>query len=154
MRLVTRSASVSNVWLKLGVVLSALCLLLLCAETLFSQADTGRITGTVSDATGAVAPGVQVTIVAVETNRTQTFVTDNMGRYSSGPLRVGAYRVEAQATGFKHLVRDAISLQVQETAVINLELEIGEITQEVRVTAAESLVQTADPSQGQVIDER
>src|SRR5712691_3449562 len=100
---------VSKVWLKLGVVFPAMCLLLLCAESLFSQADTGRITGTVSDATGAVAPGVRVTIVAVETNRSQTFVTDNTGRYSSGPLRVGAYRVGAQATGFKHLVREAIS---------------------------------------------
>src|SRR5256885_2121713 len=119
MRLMARYAPVSKVRPKLGVVFSALCLLLLCTESLFSQADTGRITGTVSDATGAVAPGVQVTIVAVETNRSQTFVTDNTGRYSSGPLRVGAYRVEAQATGFKRVVRDAISLQVQETAVIN-----------------------------------
>src|SRR5882724_7642315 len=154
MKLMARNVSVCKVWLKLGVVFCALCLLLLCAESLFSQADTGRITGTVSDGTGAVAPGVRITIVAVETNRTQTFVTDNMGRYSSGPLRVGAYRVEAQATGFKHVVRDAISLQVQETAVINLQLEVGELSQEVRVTAAESLVQTTDASQGQVIDER
>src|SRR5713101_797270 len=152
--LVTRNASVSNVLLKLRVVFSALCILLLCAESLFSQADTGRITGTVSDASGAVVPGVRVTILAVETNRSQTFVTDNAGLYSSGPLRVGAYRVEAQATGFKHLVRDAISLQVQETAVVNLQLELGEITQEVRVTTAESLVRTTDASQGTVIDER
>jgi hypothetical protein len=154
MRLVAKKAAVNKVWLKLGLVIPALCLLLLCADSLFSQADTGRITGTVTDVTGAVAPGVQITILAVETNRSQTFVTDATGRYSSGPLRVGAYRVEAQATGFKHLVRDAISLQVQETAVVNLQLEVGEITQEVRVTAAESLVQTTDPSQGQVIDER
>lgn len=154
MRLMARNASVSKIGLKLGGVFPVLCLLLLGVQSLFSQADTGRITGTVSDATGAVVPGVRVTIVAVETNRTQTFVTDNMGRYSSGPLRVGAYRVEAQATGFKHLVRDASSLQVQETAVVNLQLELGELSQEVRVTAAESLVQTTDASQGQVIDER
>ncbi len=154
MRLVARNASISKVWLKLGVVFPAVCLLLVCTESLFSQADTGRITGTASDVTGAVVPNVKVTIVAVETNRSQTFVTDNTGRYSSGPLRVGAYRVEAQATGFKHLVRDAISLQVQETAVVNLQLELGEITQEVRVTTAESLVRTTDASQGTVIDER
>ena len=93
MRLVARNASVSRIWLKWGVVFTALWLLLVCTESLFSQADTGRITGTVSDATGAVAPGVQVTIVAIETNRSQTFVSDATGRYSSGPLRVGVHRV-------------------------------------------------------------
>src|SRR5438552_1095438 len=154
MRLVARNASVGKVWISLGVVFPALCLLLLCPDSLFSQVDTGRITGTASDATGAVVPGVKVTIVAVETNRSQTFVTDNTGRYSSGPLQVGAYRVGAQATGFKHLVREAISLQVQETAMVNLQLELGEISQEVRVTATESLVRTTDASQGTVIDER
>src|SRR5438045_7530492 len=99
----------------LHVAFPVLCVLLLCAPSLFSQVDTGRITGTASDATGAVVPGVKVTVVAVETNRSQTFITDNTGRYSSGPLQVGAYRVEAQATGFKHLVLEAISRQVQET---------------------------------------
>ena len=140
--------------LKLGIAFLPLCLLLLCAENLFSQADTGRIIGTVTDATGAVVPNVKVTILAVETNRRQTFVTDNTGRYSSGPLQVGAYRVEAESTGFKRLVREAISLQVQETAVVNLQLELGEISQVTTVTAAESLVRTTDASQGQVIEER
>ena len=99
MRLVRRNASVNKVWLKL-VAFPALCLLLLCAESLFSQANTGRITGVATDVTGAVVPNVKVTIIAVETNRRQTFVTDNTGHYSSGPLPAGAYRVEAQATGF------------------------------------------------------
>src|ERR1700730_4360337 len=154
MRLVAKYASVIKDWPKLRAAFPVLFALLLCAQSLFSQANTGRITGTATDVIGALVPGVKVTIIAVETNRRQTFVTDNTGRYSSGPLQVGAYRVEAESTGFKHLVRDAISLQVQETAVVNLQLELGEVTQEVRVTAAESLVQTADPSQGQVIDER
>src|SRR5437763_2624291 len=134
MNLVLRNASVNRLWLKLGGVAAALCLLLLCAQSVFSQADTGRITGTVSDASGAVVPGVRVTIVAVETNLSQTFVTDNTGSYSSGPLRVGVYRIEGQSPGFKRMVRDGISLQVQETAVVNLQLELGEISQEVRVT--------------------
>ena len=115
MKLVTRNTYVTKIWLKLSVVFLPLCFLLLCTESLFSQAETGRITGTVSDTTDAVLPNVEVTIVAVETNRTRTFVTDIAGRYSSGPLRVGEYRVEAQLTDFKRLVREGISLQVQET---------------------------------------
>ncbi len=143
-----------NVPFRLGGILPAVCLLLLCAQSVFSQANTGRITGTVSDASGTITPGVKITIVAVETNRSQAFVTDSSGRYASGPLQVGAYRVEAQLTGFKHLVREGVSLQVQETVVVNLELELGEMTQEIKVTETGSQVQTVDSSQGQVIDQR
>src|SRR5579871_3356500 len=96
------SASVSIIKVRTGVVLPALFLLLLCVESLFSQADTGRIIGTASDASGAVVPNVKVSIVAVGTNRRLGFVTDGTGRYSSGPLQPGEYRVEAEAPGFKH----------------------------------------------------
>ncbi len=140
MKITVRSAYIDKVWLKLGAVILQLCFVLMCAESLLGQVETGRITGTVSDSSGAILPGVEVTIIAVQVNRHDKFVTDNEGRYSSGPLRVGEYRIEAQAAGFKRLVRDAISLQVQETAVVNLKLQVGEITEQVTVTAAESLV--------------
>src|ERR1051326_2153977 len=94
MRLEFKSASVMQPGLKLSVAFAALLLLLLCAQSLFSQATTGRITGTVMDATGAVVPNVKVTIISVETNRRQTFTADNAGHYSSGPLQVGQYRSE------------------------------------------------------------
>ena len=153
MKLVAGSSYVTKIYLKL-VVSFLLCLLLLFTKNSFSQADTGVITGTVTDPSGAVLPGVKVTITATETNRRQTFITDNSGRYSSGPLRVGEYRIEAELTSFKRLVRPSISLQVQETAVINLQMELGAVTQQTTVTAAEDLVRTADASQGAVIDER
>lgn len=154
MMLVTSNIYVTKIRLQLVVLVLPLCLLFLCTHNLFSQADTGVITGTVTDPSGAVLPGVKVTVIAVETNRRQTFATDNAGRYSSGPLRVGEYRVEAELASFKRLVRPAISLQVQETAVVNLQMELGSVTQETTVTAAEDLVRTADASQGEVIDER
>src|SRR5262245_9772822 len=133
---------------------SALFFVLPCADSLFGQANTGRITGTVSDSSGAVVPNAKITIIAIETNRQQSYVTDGAGVYSSAPLQVGQYRVEAESPGFKRLVRDAISIQVQETAVVNLQLELGEVTQVTTVTAAEDLVRTVDASQGQVIEER
>lgn len=144
----------SSTWLRLGVIFLPVCLLFLCTESVLGQSETARITGTVTDTTGAVVPGARVTVVAVETNRIRAFVTDSAGRYSSGPLQVGEYRVEAELTGFKRLVREAISLEVQETAVVNLQLELGEVTESVTVTASEALVQTAEASQGQVIEER
>ena len=154
MSVVTRNIHIAKVWLKFGAVFLPLCSLLLCAESLFGQAETGRITGTVTDATGAIVPGAEITITAVDTNRRQIFVTDETGRYSSGPLRVGPYRIEAQSTGFKRLVREQITLQVQQTAVVNLQLEVGEITESVTVSAAQDLIQTTEASQGQVIEQR
>jgi hypothetical protein len=139
-------------WLALNVLL--LGPFFLRTESLFGQADTGTISGTVTDPAGAAMPGVKVTIVAIATNGRQTFVTDNDGRYSSGPLRVGEYQVEAELAGFKRLVRPKILLQVQETAVANLKLELGTINQEVTVMAVTDLVRTADASQGSVIEER
>jgi hypothetical protein len=134
--------------------ITALFFVLPCVENLFGQANTGRITGTVSDSSGAVVPNAKITIIAIETNRQQSYVSDGAGAYSSAPLQVGQYRVEAESPGFKRLVRDAISIQVQETAVVNLQLELGEVTQVTTVTAAEDLVRTVDASQGQVIEER
>lgn len=139
---------------KFGLVFLLLCFFLLSTEGLFGQAETGRITGTVTDATGAVVPGVEVTIINTDTNRRQSFTTSAEGRYSTGPLRVGRYRVEAQSTGFKRLIREEITLEVQETAVLNLQLELGDITESVTVTAGQELIQTTEASQGQVIDQR
>ena len=141
-----------NIRLRLGVL--CLCVLLLGAERLFSQADTGSITGTVTDPAGAVLTNVKITIMAIATNRRLAVLTDNEGRYSSGPLRVGEYRVEAELPGFKRLIRPSILLQVQQTAVVNLQMELGTVTQETTVTAVEELVRTVDASQGEVIEER
>ena len=138
---------------RLGLVF-LLCLLLLSPQNLFSQAETGRITGTVTDSTGAIVPRVEVTVTNVNTNQRQVFTTGPEGRYSTGPLRVGAYRLEAETTGFKRLIREEITLQVQQTAVINLQLELGEITESVTVTASQELIQTTEASQGQVIEQR
>ncbi len=141
-----------KICLRFGVL--ALCIFLLGAGRLFSQADTGSITGTVTDASGAVVPRVKVTIVAVATNQRQEVTTDGAGRYSSGPLRPGEYRVEAEQTGYKHLVSKNIVLEVQEAAVMNLAMEIGGVQEEVTVTTAPPMVNTSDASQGSVIEEK
>jgi hypothetical protein len=141
-----------KLWLRLGVL--ALCFFLLGAGRLFSQVDTGSISGTVTDPSDAVVPGVKVTIVAVATNQQQTFVTDSHGRYSSGPLRVGEYRIEAEGPGFKRLIRPNILLEIQQTLVINLQLVLGELNQVLTVVATPLQLQTGDASQGSVIGER
>src|SRR5271165_3510899 len=135
-----------KIWFSLGVL--ALCFSLLGGERLLSQADTGSITGTVTDASGAVVPGVKVSIVAVATNQRQDIATDGAGRYSSGPLHPGEYRVEAERAGFKHLVNKNVVVQVQQTAVMDIAMEVGGVQEVVTVTTAPPMVDTSDASQG------
>lgn len=129
----------------------ALGFFLLGGGLLFGQADTGSITGTVTDTSGAVVPGVKVTIVAIATGQQRTLTTDDAGRYSSGPLRPGSYRVEAEHQGYQRLTSQNVLLQIQQTAVEDLTLQVGSVQQSVTVTGAPPLVQTADASQGSVI---
>src|ERR1035438_8203665 len=141
-----------KIWFRLGVF--ALCFLLLSGVRLFSQADTGSITGTVTDASGAVVPGVKVSIVSVATNQRQDITTDSAGRCSSVPLRPGEYRVEPEGTGYKHLLSKYVVLKVQQTAVMDLTMEVGGAQEVVTVTTAPPMVDTTDASQGSVIEEK
>jgi hypothetical protein len=153
MHSVTAKTYLTAIRIKPGAVLTLTPLLILGTGELRGQ-DTGSITGTVTDATGAAVPTAKISIVAVGTNAIRTFLTDSMGRYSSGPLPVGTYRVEVQAAGFQKLVRAGFNLEVQQTAVVDQKRQVGAANQEVTVTAAVDLVNTTDASQGQVIEAR
>ena len=150
MRLLT--ASNYRDWLRLGVLV--LCFFLLGEQRSFGQADTGSISGSITDPSGAVVSGVKITIVAIATNQRQQTKTDGAGRYSSGPIRPGAYRIEAEQTGFKHLVSQAITIEVQQAVTMNLTMEIGGAQEEVTVSTAPPLIQTSDAGQGSVIGEK
>jgi hypothetical protein len=71
---------------------SALFVFLLCTESLFGQANRGRITGTVSDASGAVVPNTKITIIALENNRRQSYVSDGAGEVRQAGAAVKARR--------------------------------------------------------------
>src|SRR5229473_6285776 len=95
----------------------ALCLLFSCLGT----AQTGgTISGSVSDATGALIPGASVTIKNADTGLTRELVSDEQGRYSAPNLPVGPYEVQVLLTGFRTEIRKGIELTVGQQAVINL----------------------------------
>ena len=75
---------------------------------------TGTITGIVKDASGGVLPGATVTMTQLETNRQETAVSDAEGRYASGPLPLGTYRLEASLTGFKSAMRSGVTLTIDD----------------------------------------
>ena len=134
------------VWLRATAV-GAVCVL-----AAFAQIETALIQGTISDSSGAVIPGATVRFVQVATNQARETTTDARGFFRSVPLRIGEYRVEVSSEGFKTATRSGIILELQQTAVLNIALEVGAITEVIDVTADAPLLETTEASQGQVID--
>ena len=105
---------------------AALLLALLAAPwAAHAQTVTGTITGIVKDASGGVLPGVTVTMTQSETGRQETAVTDTEGRYTSQPLQLGTYRIEAALTGFKASARAGIALTIDDVARVDFTLDVG-----------------------------
>ncbi len=117
-----------------------------------AQGTTGTIYGTVSDATGAVVPGVTVTATNVETNFSRSATTDPAGQYSLTFLPVGTYRLEINATGFKKFERKGIVLEVNRLARVDAALELGAVSETVSVTADAPLVETGTTALGQTVN--
>ena len=91
-------------------------LLLLACVSAFSQANLGRITGTITDQTGGAMAGVTVTVTDTERGVTRTLTTDEAGAYNAPNLTPGTYTVRAEAKGFKTIQRENILLEVGKEA--------------------------------------
>src|SRR5438128_4532510 len=121
---------------------------------LLAQVETARILGSVKDQTGAVVPNAAVTIVNTATNISYTTKSQADGSYESIPLRIGSYRVSTKLSGFKRVVHEGIVLQIQQTALVDIVMEVGQVTQDVQVTGSTPLLTVNEATQGQVIDNR
>ncbi|MBI4474223.1 MAG: carboxypeptidase regulatory-like domain-containing protein, partial [Acidobacteria bacterium] len=115
-------------------------------------AQTGSVTGTVKDQSGAVLPGVTVTITNIGTNADREAITDERGDYSVTLLPIGTYRIRAELTGFKTGVAENIRMSANERLRIDFALEVGAVTEQLVVTEAAPLVQSETSSVGKVID--
>ena len=85
--------------------LKALLFTLILTTSAWSQVSRGTILGTVKDPSGAVIPGVSVTIVNEGTNLSRTLITDETGSFNAELLPIGKYRVEAELAGFRKMRR-------------------------------------------------
>jgi hypothetical protein len=119
-----------------------------------AQTVSGTVTGIVKDASGGVLPGVTVTFTQTETSRKETTVTDSGGRYTSQPLPLGTYRVEASLSGFKAAVKAGIPLTIDDVARVDFMLEVGAVQEVVEVAAQASLVDSRTSSVGKLVDNR
>ncbi len=128
--------------------LAAVVVLVLAPLAAFAQ--EAILSGTISDSTGGVLPGVTVTATHVATGNTFVAVTDERGGYRM-PVRVGVHKVSAELTGFGTVTRE-IDLLVNQTAVINLQLAPSTLQESVTVTGEAPLIDTSQSSLGANID--
>src|SRR2546427_13099438 len=135
-------------------VLGAILGVLLFSLSLFSQVNTGTISGVVQDSSGAVVAGATVTIRNVDTGTARTVTSDEGGRYIVPVLPVGNYAVQGQQSGFQTEIRSGITLTVGREEVINLTLRIGQQTQSVTVTGEAPLVNTTTAEISGLVAER
>ncbi len=135
--------------------------LLLLVLTLFatsvllaqSQATTGVIEGTVADASGAVLPGVTVTLRNTATNFEQVQVTDSAGRFRGVLLPLGPYEIRAALDGFGPQTIRGINLGVGQTRTVDVKLSQAAVAEELIVTAEAPLIDTARTEGATRLDE-
>jgi hypothetical protein len=118
----------------------------------FGQGITGSITGTVTDASGAVISGAGVTVRQEETDALHKITTSDAGTYTVTQLPPGHYDVKVEKSGFEAYEQKGITLAIDQRAEIDARLTVGSAQQNVEVTSAGPVIQTEDSSVGQVID--
>ena len=136
--------------------LLAFLLLAVWVPALFGQtAATGALTGTVTDAQGAVIRGATVTATNTDTNQARRATTNENGTYRFNLLPPGTYRIKFEASGFQTVEVPSIAVNVTETPVLDRRLDVAApVQQEVTVQAAAEAIQTTDSTLGTVIAAR
>jgi len=130
------------------------CVLVFSLATAYGQAESARVTGSVTDPSGASIAGARIALIHEATGNRQSVVSAVDGRYLTLPLRIGGYRVEVQADGFRQAVRKGLVLELGQTQLLDFRMEVGAASESVQVTAEIPLLSTVDATQGQVINNK
>ncbi|MFZ0294708.1 MAG: carboxypeptidase regulatory-like domain-containing protein, partial [Candidatus Sulfotelmatobacter sp.] len=134
----------------------SVALILVCgsAAPLRAQYTTARLSGIVSDPTGAVVAGATVTVQDVGTGYSQMTTSTDAGEYLFPSLPVGNYQIKVSVAGYTSYVQKGIVLSLGQAASQNVQLQVGKVEQQVIVTANPSLVTTDSATVGQLIDQK
>src|SRR5919108_2369533 len=127
-------------------------LLLLLSLPLCAQKFTGTIRGVVTDSSGAVLPGAEVTVINNGTGETRTVTTNDQGEYVAPELLAGMYTVQVKKPNFKEAISKGVELHVASTTVSNAILEVGNVSEQVTVEANAVQVETSTGAVGNVIE--
>jgi hypothetical protein len=131
-----------------------LCLSLALAVCIWAQTANSRISGTVTDATGAVVSGAKVTAKNEATGVAYTQETTSAGLYAFPSLPVGSYAITVEMRGFKTTNRTGAILQVDTPLVVDMALEVGQASEIVNVEGSFEKLQTANATIGNVVEQK
>jgi Carboxypeptidase regulatory-like domain len=120
----------------------ALTILTLAVLSFAQDVRTATVVGTVTDSSGAAVPGAQVSVTNLQTKVATRGVTTPDGNYYVPFLNLGQYEVSVEAQGFKKVIRSGVILEAGQTVRIDMQLEVGAVSQEIEVTAASPLLDT------------
>ncbi len=128
-------------------------LLLTSISTRAQTASTSTVTGTVSDTTGSTVPNAKVDLEDVDTKATTSTTTGSDGGYTFPSLRPGNYSITVSSKGFRQSVVSGVRVAIGKSALVNVILEVGGLTETVEVNASTGIeLQTMDASVGDVLD--
>jgi hypothetical protein len=120
------------------------------ASSAFAQTPTASVVGRVTDASGAVLPGVTVIITNPDTNRPTEAVTNGQGDYTILFLNPARYVLEATLSGFRTYKRSEFTLAVEQTLRLDVGMELGGVAETVNVTEAAPMLNTETATRGDV----
>jgi len=107
--------------------------LILAAPGAFAQTAQGRISGQVTDSTGAAVPNATINIENIATHVSRTLQTNSTGDYAAPSIDPGVYALTVEASGFTKLVRERVQIEVGNDLKIDFHLKIGSINETVEV---------------------
>lgn len=131
----------------------SICVLILPISTL-GQTTNATIVGSVTDAAGAILQGVTITATNTETQAVRTVTTDSDGNYTITNLPIGIYQVTAELSNFKRSVLDPVQLGVNQTARLDVQLQLGNVSETVNVEASAPLIDSETSTVAQTIENR
>jgi hypothetical protein len=133
----------------------AVCLLAALCLPLAAQTSFGRISGTITDPTGAAVSGAQITITNVDTQATRDVTTDNNGFYVATNLAIGTYAVAVNQEGFQRQQRTGLDLVADGRLTASFKLQVGNVSQSVEVIASQGeTLNTVSGEVSRVIDSK
>src|SRR5579859_4579150 len=128
--------------------LCASLFVVLASFPLFCQTTTGRILGSVNDASGAAVAGAMVVITDVDRGTSRTLTTDQAGAYVAPDLAAGNYKIRVSAPGFKSVERAGVGLEVAKDILIDFSLQPGQVSETVIVSGEVPLIDTTSSTLG------
>ncbi len=124
-----------------------------CVVQATAQTTSTEVLGTVTDSSGAVIPGARVTLLRVGTGERRLEATDSSGNYSFPLIEIGDYTVSVETSGFKTETKTGITVELQQKARVNFQLEVGAATEKIEVVATGVELKTDDAALGATIDQ-